>query len=338
MRGHVLSAFEPLAKRAGTVGFSRCICTSGMFQNIATVCAYRRGVGDVNGATQLVVDREELKDLLSLMSRMSREQRLKIPGVEAKRVDSLLPAISTLLVISRVFEVERFEYCDMALREGLIIDHIASQRAHFRARAMWPDPRLRSVIQLAERCGYNADHARQVERLALSLYDQLQPLHGLDGKNRELLAHACLLHDIGYLIGHSGHHKHSYYLIRNGALQGFTEIEIEMIANLARYHRKGKPRRSDYSYAHLDRGSRRAFKKLMPLLRLANALDRTHYSVVDSLSCTILEDRLDLRVHTTKDTELELWMARRQCEFFEQAYKVGIEVNLASTTPSEQAT
>jgi exopolyphosphatase/guanosine-5'-triphosphate,3'-diphosphate pyrophosphatase len=335
MRGHILTALEPSARRLASKQLSRCICTSGMFQNIATVCAYRRGVGDVDGSAQLIVDKEELKDLLSLMTRMSREQRLKIPGVEAKRVDSLLPAIATLLAISRVFEVDRFEYCDMALREGLIIDHIAGQRAHFRARAMWPDPRLRSVIQLAERCGYNADHARQVERLALSLYDQLQPLHGLEANYRELLAHACLLHDIGYLIGHSGHHKHSYYLIRYGTLQGFTEIEIEFIANLARYHRKGKPRRGDYSYAHLDRGSRKAFKKLMPLLRLANALDRTHYSVVDSLSCTIHDDAVDLRVHTNKDTELELWMARRQYEFFERAYKLGIEINLANTAPTD---
>lgn len=336
MRRHVLRFIEPLAARVGRREFAHCICTSGNFQNIATVCAYRRGAGDVNGASQLVVDREELKDLGALLSRMTREQRLKVPGVEAKRADTIIPAITALLAIGRVFDISRFEYCDMALREGLIIDHIASRRAHFLARATWPDPRMRSVIQLAERCGYHKPHADQVQRLALSMYGQLESLHQLDAQYRSLLAYACLLHDIGYLISHSGHHKHSYYLIRNGGLQGFTEMEIELIANLARYHRKGRPRKSDYSYGHLDKESRRAFRKLIPLLRLANALDRTHYSVVESVTCRVTGKKVDLLVHTNKDTELEIWTAQRQREFFEKAYRLPIEVSLAQASPEGQ--
>lgn len=336
LRRHVLRLIEPLAARAGRREFARCICTSGNFQNIATTCAYRHGAADVSGAGQLGVDRAEMKDLGSLLSRMTREQRLKVPGVEAKRADTIIPAITALLAIARVFDISRFEYCDMALREGLIIDHIAGRRAHFRARATWPDPRTRSVIQLAERCGYHKPHAEQVQRLALSMYGQLEPLHELDPKYRALLGYACLLHDIGYLISHSGHHKHSYYLIRNGGLQGFSDMEIELIANLSRYHRKGRPRKSDYSYGHLDKESRRAFRMLIPLLRLANALDRTHYSVVDSVTCRIGQRKAGLQVHTTKDTELEIWTAQRQCEFFERAYKLAVEVSLAEQ-PSEPA-
>ncbi|MEK6644022.1 MAG: Ppx/GppA phosphatase family protein [Planctomycetota bacterium] len=329
MRRHILRHIEPLAKSMGHRDFARCICTSGTFQNIATVCAYRRGLTDVNGSSQLSVGRDDLKSLGSLMSRMSREQRLKVPGVEAKRVDNIVPAITTLLAIAREFDVDQFEYCDMALREGIIIDHIAGQRAHFRARAMWPDARMRSVVQLAERCGYNHLHANQVQRLALSLYDQLEPLHELDRHYRALLAYACLLHDIGYLISHSGHHKHSYYLIRNGGLQDFTDMEVEMIANLARYHRKSRPRKSDFSYSHLDKEHRRAFRFLLPLLRLANALDRTHYSVVDAVQCRLTEEKVELLVKTAKDSELEIWTAQRECPLFEKEYRVHIEVSLA---------
>lgn len=333
MRRHILRHIEPLAKRIGHRDLARCICTSGTFQNIATVCAYRRGLTDVNVSSQLTVDREELKSLGSLMSRMSREQRLKVPGVEAKRVDNIVPAITTLLAIAREFDVDRFEYCDMALREGIIIDHIAGQRAHFRARAMWPDARMRSVIQLAERCGYNQSHAMQVQRLALSLYDQLEPLHQLDRHYRSLLAYGCLLHDIGYLISHSGHHKHSYYLIRNGGLQDFTDMEVEIVANLARYHRKSRPRKSDYSYSHLDKPSRRAFGYLIPLLRLANALDRTHYSVVDAVQCRLTEEKIEVSVKTTKDSELEIWTAQRECPLFEKEYGIPIDVS-----PAQQET
>jgi exopolyphosphatase/guanosine-5'-triphosphate,3'-diphosphate pyrophosphatase len=335
MRRHILRFLEPLATRLGTRAYQRCICTSGTFQNIATICAYRRGVSDVDSANQLIVDRDELKDIGSLLASMTREQRLKVPGVEAKRVDNIVPAITTLLALARVFDVSRFESCDMALREGIIIDHIASRRAHYQARATWPDPRTRSVIQLAERCGYHKAHAEQVQRLALSMYGQLESLHGLDAQYRDLLGHACLLHDIGYLISHRGHHKHSYYLIRNGNLQGFTDIEIEIIANLARYHRKSRPTKSDYSYSHLDKPSKKAFRKLLPLLRLANALDRTHYSVVDGVACHIDDEQVRVEVQTPKDTELELWTARRQCELFEKAFERRIEVVLAQAEETE---
>ncbi|HUN82322.1 MAG TPA: Ppx/GppA phosphatase family protein, partial [Phycisphaerae bacterium] len=97
LRKHILRFIEPLAARLGKRNFARCICTSGTFQNIATICAYRRGVTDVSGSAQLIVEEEELKDLGALMSRMTREQRLKVPGVEAKRVDNIIPGITALL-------------------------------------------------------------------------------------------------------------------------------------------------------------------------------------------------------------------------------------------------
>jgi exopolyphosphatase/guanosine-5'-triphosphate,3'-diphosphate pyrophosphatase len=132
------------------------------------------------------------------------------------------------------------------------------------------------------------------------------------------------------MISHKGHHKHSYYLIRNGGLQGFTEQEIEVIANIARYHRKAWPRKSHYSYKQLDREGREAVRKLIPIIRLANALDRTHYSVVDALDCRANEDRVDVTVHSAHDMELEMWTARRQCPLFEREYGVDVAISLAS--------
>jgi exopolyphosphatase/guanosine-5'-triphosphate,3'-diphosphate pyrophosphatase len=284
----------------------------------------------------LHVSRAEIKTLLSDLVGARLEELLKVPGMEARRVSTVLPAATTLMALGRMFDISQFEYCDMALREGIIIDHIASRRAHFLARATWPDPRTRSVVQLAERCGYNRAHAEQVQRLALSLFGQLSSLHRLNDRYRELLGYACLLHDVGYMISHKGHHKHSYYLIRNGGLQGFTEQEIEIIANIARYHRKAWPRKSHYSYKQLDRDGREAVQKLIPILRLANALDRTHYSVVDGLDCRVCDDRVEVTVHSAKDMELEMWTARRQCPLFEREYGVTVAVSLASESMEPQ--
>jgi exopolyphosphatase/guanosine-5'-triphosphate,3'-diphosphate pyrophosphatase len=280
---------------------------------------------------QLRVRRSDLKEFRTELGTMSRADRLKIPGVDEKRIDTLYPSAVLLLTLMRLLRVYEFEYCDMAMREGIIIDHIARQRAHLLARASWPDPRPRSVIQLAERCGYHKPHAEQVSRLGLMLFDQLKPLHGLDDAMRDLLKYACILHDVGYLISHSQHHKHSYYLIRNGRLQGFTEQEIEILANIARYHRKGRPRKSHYSYQHLEKQFREPVKKLIAILRLANALDRTHYSVVDAVSCRIKPEGIEAQVHTSKDAELELWMARHQAPFFEREFNTPLIVELASS-------
>lgn len=335
MRRHIQTSLAPLEEQLGRAKFTRCICTSGSFECITRICIFRRGLAPPEIPAQISISRSELKSLLSDLSGTTRDQRLKLPGMDAKRVDTLVPAATTLLAIGRMFGVERYEFCDMALREGIIIDHISQSRAHLLARATWPDPRARSVIQLAERCAYHRAHAEKVQRLALSMFDQLEPLHGLDGAARDILAFACLLHDVGYLIGHSSHHKHSYYLIRNGGLQGFSDLEIELIANLARYHRKGRPKKSDYSYSHLDRPSRRVFKKLLPLLRLANALDRTHYSAVRAVTCKLMQDHVELSVDADKDCELEIWTARREQEHFEREYGVLIRI-CPPVTPTEE--
>lgn len=330
LRRHVESILAPLENLIRRRKFERCIATSGTFEHLATICARRRGTGESDRTDVLHVDRAEIKALLSDLIGATREELLKVPGMEARRAGTILPAATTLMALARMFDISQFEYCDMALREGIIIDHIASRRAHFLARATWPDPRTRSVVQLAERCGYNRAHSEQVQRLALSLFGQLSALHHLDDRYRELLSYACLLHDVGYMISHQGHHKHSYYLIRNGGLQGFTEQDVEIIANIARYHRKAWPRKSHYSYNQLDREGREAVRKLIPIIRLANALDRTHYSVVDALDCRLKDDRVEVIVNSSKDMELEMWTARRQCPWFEREYGIDVVVNLAS--------
>lgn len=334
MRRHIEDQLAPLVKQIGERRFARCIGTSGTFQMLATVCAHRRGVSEIDPVMQLRLRRAALKELRSELGTMKREDRLRMPGVDERRSDTLYPATILLLTLMRMLRISEFEYCDMAMREGIIIDHIAGHRAHLLARAVWPDPRSRSVIQLAERCSYHKAHAEQVARLALMLFDQLRSLHELEDAHRELLRHACLLHDIGYHISHNAHHKHSYYLIRNGRLQGFTEQEIEILANVARYHRKGRPRKNHYTWKRLCRKDRPVVRKLAAILRIANALDRTHYNVVEGVTCRVLPDAVEIVVRTPRDVELELWTARHKAEMFEREFHRALRF---AVTPSPDA-
>ncbi len=335
LRHYIEKHIEPLLKRIGKRTFARCIGTSGTVRSLATLCAQRRGLTEVNDATQLAINKSELKSLLTELQPMTREQRHKIPGMDSRRADMALPSVMLLMSVLRALDLDEVRYCDMALREGVILNHIARNRDRLMARSTWPDPRTRSVIQLAERCAYPKEHADQVARLGLSLFDQLADLHRLNTEYRELFRFACLLHDIGYLIGHLGHHKHAYYLIRNGELKGFSDQEIEIIANVARYHRKDRPKKSHYSYQHLNREHRRPVRRLATLLRLANALDRTHYSVVDHLICRVLPNRIEVRVHAVHDVELELWTARRLNDQFEKEFRMPLAVLTAGIEGAE---
>ena len=156
----------------------------------------------------------------------------------------------------------------------------ATARSVARAEA-YPDVRRRSVVALAERCAVRRRRTRaHVARLALELFDGTRRLHGLGDEARALLEYAALLHDIGHHISYPGHHKHTYYLIKNGDLRGFHPVEIEVLANVARYHRRGHPRRKHDGFGSLPREARRTVRMLAALLRVADALDRSHRQVV----------------------------------------------------------
>ena len=178
--------------------------------------------------------------------------------------------------------------CDFSLREGLILDYIARHRKQIAQADRYPDVRRRSVVELAERCNYWPEHASQVARIAMALFDQTRGMHGLTDREREWLEYAALLHDIGVHISYERHHKHSYYLIKNGDLRGFEPDEIETIALVARYHRRATPKRRHEEYAGLGRRRQRTIQALAAILRLAESLDRSHSQIISGLE---LHDR-----------------------------------------------
>lgn len=328
LRRHIRTHLDPILQRMRNLPIKQGIATSGSAKNLAIMAGYARGESSPE-ESRLRLFRDELHALRDQLTRMSREERLRVPGMDARRVDACIPASTLLLRLMKRCNLEILEHCEFALREGVMIDYIARHRERLQARATWPNPRPRSVRHLAERCGFRRRHAEQVAAIADKLFTGLQPIHLLDAGYKELLYYACLLHDIGHLISHDGHHKHSYYLIRNGSLKGFTDQEIEIIANVARYHRKERPKKSHYSFHNLDSDNRRPVRILAVLLRLADAMDRTNFSIVNNVKCEIGDKTVALRVSTTNDAEIELWCAQRHAPLFEREFDRELLVTLA---------
>ena len=178
---------------------------------------------------------------------------------------------------------------------------------------------MRSVLELAERYHYDAGHAAQVARFGLQLFDRTRALHGLGSEHRPHLEYAALLHDIGSHIAFSGHHRHGYYLVKNGGLRGFRPDEVELIAGIVLYHRKGMPRRSDACMRALGKDARRVLRRLAGILRVADGLDRTHFQVVKELGVRVAADVVSIHVDAREDPELEVWAASRKARLFERA-------------------
>jgi exopolyphosphatase/guanosine-5'-triphosphate,3'-diphosphate pyrophosphatase len=201
------------------------------------------------------------------------------------------------------------------------------------------NPRLVPAEQLLESFGWEIEHARKVRDLALAMFDQLQPLHQLREAERDILEAAALLHDIGWTVAGQKHHKHSAELIRMNAakLVGFDPAEVEMIALVARYHRKSEPcaEHEDYmaqpeqaEHSETPRvraANRNTVCKLASLLRLADGFDRPHLQWVSGLHCEITERHVMIRVHATAEAGLHIEGASRKCSLFEAVFKRPVE-------------
>jgi exopolyphosphatase/guanosine-5'-triphosphate,3'-diphosphate pyrophosphatase len=329
---HVRLALAPVRETLIALKPTRCIGTSGTIVALAELCARSGGAGAGDGRA---VGREALADLYRKLCKRSTEQRLKMDGMDPRRADQIVSGAAVLLGVMEALGVERVEAGEQALRDGIVLDYLERHRKGLQARQTWPDPRVRTVMHLAERCGWHEGHCRQVARLALLLFDRLAALHELPAEYRELLEFAALLHDIGHHIEQDRHHRHSEYLIRNGNLQGFTDEEIAVIAGAARYHRGRMPRKKDSAFDGLRKRSRRAIRRLAALLRIAEALDRCRFGVIRDIAADIGADEVTAQVTVGGDAELELWTARRRSDLFEKAF--GRSITFAPAEPTAPA-
>ena len=311
MVSHITEELAPIVDQIRSRGFDRVIGTSGTILSLGALAA---GEGRAIGSDDLRNRRVSVKHLRRLRKELTAVDlagRLAFPGLDPRRADLAVSGSILLNTILRLIGARELTLCDLALREGLALDYIHRNRAHIAKVEQYPDVRRRSVVELAERCNYSGPHTRQVARMALALFDQTATLHGLGAREREWLEYAALLHDIGVHISYGRHHKHSYYLIKNGDLRGFEPEEVEMMALAARYHRRGLPKRSHDGYGTQPSSRRRTIRTLSAMLRVAEGLDRSHAQSVASIEVVSGGHDCLLRVIPAGDTELELWAAQR---------------------------
>jgi exopolyphosphatase/guanosine-5'-triphosphate,3'-diphosphate pyrophosphatase len=197
------------------------------------------------------------------------------------------------------------------------------------------EERRAAVEEFAKNCGVDLQHARQVSRIADSLWEQLAGPLGLRLEDRELIESAALVANVGYLISFEGHHKHSYHLILNSELPGFERRQLQLLASVARYHRGSGPKRKHSEYSELSPDDRHRVAALAAILRLALALDRTHQQNVGDVRVRVDDRRVQITIDSQGDTDVDLWAAERKVELFEKVFGRQVEFIAREATPPD---
>ena len=333
-RSYVRSILATFEREVEELGFDLAIASSGTAETIARMIHASRDDTPLHTFNRFEFTVAELQTITeSLAKKRSSDDRRSTPGLDPGRADIIVAGALVLEGVADIYGIKSFVYSDAALREGVLLDTIARLQGgaihHLR------DVSRRSIRALAERCDDDPTHSAHVAALALQLFDATESAHALAGDAREYLEAGALLANVGLVISHSKHHLHSYYVIRNSELTGLTDNEIEIIAQIARYHRKSAPKAAHLEFARLSSDDQRLVRTLAGILRVAIGLDRSHDGRVRSVSAQLRNDRLVVEAvgKRGKEISLELYTANERSGLLEEVLgrRVGI---VAAPLPS----
>jgi exopolyphosphatase / guanosine-5'-triphosphate,3'-diphosphate pyrophosphatase len=304
---------------------AQVIGSGGTFTNLAGMYLTRQGVQTARTTHGTRVPRVEQEHILDVLQDMSVEERAAVPGLNPARADIIVAGLAVSAEVLARVEARDVTVSAYGIREGLLLETA-------RVAPTVADPgeaRERSVREFAERSHYEQPHARQVQRIALQLFDAIGERIGLLPSDRAVLSDAALLHDIGYHINYNNHHKHSYHLILHADLLGMSPEEQVAVANIARYHRGTRPKKKHNNFGPLDPALRRRITRLSSILRIADGFDRGHIGAVDRVKVRWMERALRITAVPKPgagDLRLELWGASRKSALLSQLAGIAVEI------------
>jgi exopolyphosphatase / guanosine-5'-triphosphate,3'-diphosphate pyrophosphatase len=300
----------------------RLVGIGGTVRNLAAAAQRAAGLPS-NGVQGMVIEREALDELVARLALLPAPERSSVPGIKPARADLILAGAVVLQGVLRGGGFDSLETTEAGLREGVFFERLLEDRDP----PLFEDLRPTSVLNLAARYHVDVAHTRHVAALALGMFDELARLglHDGDALERELLWAASMLHDIGMSVDYDDHHKHSRYLILNGGLPGFSPSEVAIIAQAARYHRKGMPEPGPLA-ALFGEGDAARLDRCAVLLRLAEDLERSRDQVVRRTSIALRDDEVELRLIANGEPAVPRWAASREAGLFVRAFHRDLSV------------
>jgi exopolyphosphatase/guanosine-5'-triphosphate,3'-diphosphate pyrophosphatase len=291
--------------------------------NVDTLCE----LCPVKGATR-AIDVAAAKATFKKMCAMSNSERRDAFQLRPDRADTIVPATAIFLRLANVLKIQTILAPGVGVAAG-ILEELVDKFFHVWDAAGEAERVLEVCRRLGHRYHYDEGHAKQVCRFATQLFDDLQRVHAFGERDRLLLRAAAVLHDIGDYVHYSGHHKHSQYLIQHADIMGLTPDERAIVANIARYHRKGPPDPTHPAYRDLSKEARGKVRGLAAILRIADALDREHKQKIESVRAAIDRGagRITLFLRGADgDRELEEWTVGAKASLWRDEYDLDVVV------------
>ena len=321
------------------------IGTGGTFTSLANIAQHRTHAGGGLSPVRVrgyEMKRSEVMHVLDWLRKLPMRNRVRVPGLSPERADIIVAGATVIERIMKCLGVNRLQVHDGGVRDGLLRS-MASTLFPGAAAAPTPeviDP-LRFVRQFAATCGYEERHCSHIARLAGQIFDQLAghfpgpPGGWYDPSNRLVLEAAALLHDIGYLINYSKHHQHSYHLIVHSDLPGFTPRELQLVANVARYHRRARPKKKHPNFRALSKADRKLVRRLASILRIADGLDRNRMQNVQRVGIRAQDGLVCFVLEAADNPTVDIWGAAGKADLFEDVF--GVEARFEWATASALA-
>jgi len=262
--------------------------------------------------------RSEVVHLLAMLVRKDIKSLRNVPGLNPDRADIIVAGLIVIDELMKCFGANMLLVNERGIREGLIIS--CMKRLQLLPDSTVPRNWKGSVLEFARSCHFDEPHSRHVAKVSLSIFDSLAKEFGLKKNERKILEAAALLHDIGYFISYNSHHKHSHHLIRHAELFGFSPREREMMALIARYHRKSLPKKKHPEYERLEAKDQQVVSRLGGILRLSDGLDRRRSGLVEVVALTQNDSVFRFKLLGTEDISVEIFGGNAKKDLFEKAF------------------
>ena len=290
--------------------------SGGTFTSLASMLMAGRGLSRLPAAGYRA-SRADVCHLIDRLRKKNPEERKGVPGLNADRVDIIIPGLAVVDALMRRFRVNTLQVHAYGVRDGLLLTMIDELQG---SRTIASPNQDEQIDRFAEACGVNMVHSRHVAKLAGQIYAGLSEIYELTPGDGRLLETAARLQDVGYLINYEGHHKHSYHLILHSRLEGFRPEELDIIANVARYHRGAAPKKKHENFSGLSDDDRLRVRQMAAVLRVAGGLDRSHNQTIRDVQVAGAPGQIVLTVSADAYPEVDLWACRRRAEFFEEVF------------------
>ncbi len=330
IRGSMESAIDKVSKRIEAGEIPVLVATSGTAMAIGSLISNKENYMQ-SKLQGYKITKNNLDIIVSQLIKMTPSERSQLSSLSERRSEIIVPGALILQTIMNMVDVNEIILSERALREGLVVDWMCRNNYLKDQLSFQGSIRERTVIHQARRFGVNSKRSKSVSEFALTFYDQTKGiLHNDSGGGRDLLWAAAKLHACGKQINISAYHKHSWYLIKNGELLGYSQSEHLMVAAIARYHRKSFPKKRHESWQLLvDESQRSLVSDMSLLLRLSCSLDRRPEPLISKIVVEANNKKVNIELVPNdlgQNLDLEKWSLTKAILLIKKINDVDINI------------